>query len=423
MKKQLVSKLAFSAILATSLVLVGCGGGGGDGEEKITVTTDADWVAYQDSNGEWHVLSNVSTTEDGNEVTTYSFKAKNKYGVAFYCVDNEEGQVYQLTKDDLSSVSYFCEDHATRYTVSGTFANLDENSGGNVYIDSQSMMNMLSKSQVDNSWTVSYVPLGTWDIVGVEFTTDGDSITPTRAAIKRDVEVNKDVTGQELTFAPNSLVGYAFNVTDGDAQGYGISFFVTKNNTVVMNGNKDKDETSGKWYRIQNIELIDGDVYVFIGANSDESKIRMESVDASTPPEGGWDGWNMNLNDITPLTSGSFDPNTKTISGLNYNPTGKVTNLVGYDISIDNDVDWNFAISKSWLGDGTSYTLPDFSGLEGFNNSWWFDNLESTSVDVELTAVMSDASLSNLLQPEVEIVGSFPLLKSATFEMVTQELQ
>jgi len=53
MKKQLVSKLAFSTILATSIVLAGCGGGG-DGEKEITVTTDADWVAYQDSNGDWY---------------------------------------------------------------------------------------------------------------------------------------------------------------------------------------------------------------------------------------------------------------------------------------------------------------------------------------------------------------------------------
>jgi len=314
-------------------------------------------------------LTNVSTTEDGNEVTTYSFKVKNKYGVAFYCVNDNEGQVYQLTKDDLSSVTYFCEDHTTRYTVSGSFGNLQEDVGL-VFIDSQSNMSILGSTVFDpNVWSVSDVPEGTWDIVGVEFTTEGDSITPTRAAIERDVEVNQNITGKVLSFVDNSLAGS----------------------------------------------------YVFIGANSDTSKIRMESIDASSAPK---DAWNMDLSNINPLTSGSFDPNTKTISGLDYNlnPEGKAKNLLGYNVSIDNDVDWSFAISKNWLGEGTSYTLPDFSEVDGFDDSWWFSDLANT--DVELTVVASDnIPLSDLLKPSAEIEGEFPLSKSGILEMVSQDLQ
>ncbi len=420
MNKQLLSKLAFSTMLATSLVIVGCGGGGGGEEENITVITDADWVAYQDDSGVWHHLTNVSSTEDGNEVLTYTFKIDKKYGVAFYCVDNEDGQVFHLTKNETKSVSYYCGEHGNRYSVSGTFANLEAGRNAYVFIDSRTNTTLLSKAQDENTWSVSDIPEGTWDIVGVEFSLEGENVIPERAAINRDVEVNGDVAGEELNFVDNSLVDYAFNVIDGESQGFGVSYFVTKNNTLVLNGRKDKDETTGTWYKIQNIDLIDGDSYIFIGLNSDESKIRIEPVEASTASKS---AKNMDLGNITPLTSGNFDPNTEVVSGLNYNPTGDVTNLIGYDVSIGDDVDWDIFISKEWLGDDTSYTLPDFSGVEGFDNTWWFANLESTSVDVELSAIMSEASLKGLLNPDVRIEGSIPILKSAEFEMVTQELQ
>ena len=415
MKRKAVSVLFLSAILATSLVVSSCGGSGGNGgggkSGNVNITTDADWVAYQDSNGTWHTLSTVSKTGNEDSVKTYSFHVNNKYGVAVYCADDDEGNIYHLTKNELSNLTYYCNPPYNKYSVSGSFDNLVSDGYGIVAIDGR------IGSSTNSSFLVNNVPEGKWDIVAVEMNSDGD---PTRRiAIKRDVEVNSNLTGQTISFVDNSVVPYAFSVKDNGNEGFGFVQFLTKNNTIIQNGKKDETETSGEWYRIQNIPLDNQDSYLFTGFSADGTKTRIEAIPAKDMDR---TSKNIDLTNISPLTSGSFDPATKTVSGLNYTPTGNIKNLNAYIIYISNDTNsWEITVSKSWLGERDSYTLPDFSELDGFNNTWWFNNF--SIITVKLMAIMTDVSPDELINIDPRLKKKGLIFRSGTFEQAKQTLQ
>ncbi len=429
MEKLKLSKLGLAVLIAGSVSLVSCsGGGGGNGEEdggggetsEITVMTDADWLAYQDSNGVWHRLTNISSTANGSTMKTYSFQVQDKYGVAIYCEDSEEGTIYQFTKDELTQIKYICvEPNINTYTVSGSFSNLAENSFGIAYIDGLNSGTLIDSLGLnDTNFTISDVPEGIWDLVAVEWS-GSTNPSPSRVGISRGINVNNNLTGLLVSFVDNSLVEYAFNVDNGNEGSKGVSFFVSKNNTLLVNGGKEENETTGKWYRIQNVTLEDEDSYIFVGENINEDKTRIEAIPAKNVAK---QAKTIDLTHITPLTSGSFNPTEKKVTGLTYTPAQDSPNLRGYDVEIgDNNLGWEFVVSKGWLGNNTSYTLPDLSGINGFNSLWWFSDLAST--DVSLYAYMSDVEIDFLINQDERIETDYPIFRNGVLEVVSQELQ
>ncbi len=412
MKQKNFSKLALSVLTVTSLSLFGCGGGSSEDGNKIKITTDADWVGYQVGDGQWQTLQgSPSTTEESNPIKNYEFTADGKYGVAIYCAGDKEGTIYQFTKDELRDIVYYCNEHFSRYSVAGTYQNVSEGGIPVSAIDSVNTFSNLNFSS--NEFTIQNVPEGTWDLVSVIMTVgDGDMMSPQKVVITREINVNGDKTGLNVDFNQGSdLTQYSYSVTGGE----GGVMLLTKNNTI-LNSSISSDGGS-YWYKINN-GLNQDDYYLFYGGSSDERKMRVESISATDSNLG---DKNMNLNSINDLTSGSFDSNTGTISGLNYQPSQSSPALLGYNILIENDVEWDISISKGWLGTETSYTLPDLSSVEGFPTGGWFGDL--STVDVNLSALMSNATIQELANQDPKMDSNIFLLKGKVFEIASQELQ
>ncbi len=415
MKREVALGLLISAVISFPLLTSSCSGGGG-GENEIKITSDADWIGYQADSGEWKTLSpSISSSEETDGIKTYKFKANNKYGVAFYCSEDREGNIFYFTKSELDNFTFYCNEHFNRYTVSGTHENMET---GDYFaisnVDSKASLGLLSVSEIPDTttFTISEVPEGKWDLVSVEYSANGDTVSPYKVVIKRGIEVDNNITGLTVDFLTGSSFSpHTFDVLNGE----GMAWFVSENNTITLTGIKN-DEIN-KWFQINNITNAN-DSYLFVGANED-SKIHVESHSAT---ENGLGDITINLDNISDLTTGSFDSGTKTFSGLDYTPSSTSPNLVGYSISLENtNLNWDIAISKNWLGGNTSYTLPDFPSVDGFPSGAWFNDF--TTIHISLSAVMSNVDVKNLVQTNPKLDFDYPVLKEGTFEIASQEVQ
>jgi len=332
--------------------LIGCGGGNGNGgvtgTRNVTIhlksrgqPINAQWAAYQDGDSEWRVLpSNRSdyqfpvTSPDG------------RYGFAFVV----DGQLYllQATTNELTNATIAVYTEGPYFKVSGRL------------IGAQRDVSILIGdthgwgSREAGTYEITHVPQGTWDLVAVEEERSGDLEIAKRIYIHRDLQVNGDVqhdidftnTAKTRTLTPN----YSLQVS-GSVYASGVAFMPSKSEEDI--GLVWGRTSSLQFPSIPNDLVRVGDLYAAyaIGDEDDVEVVKIFSI-----PQ------NITLQLPPPLTGISVSG--RTISGLRYSGAN------WWEVWASGG---SFIVTSRWLGNSTSYTVPDFRSLPGFNPNWQGD--------------------------------------------------
>lgn len=382
--------------LASLFILSGCGGGGSSTPNNIakllvysdpacTVPTDAAWVAFQDgANGPWVPITKTATGVYQAPVTN----ADKAYGFAAVSAD---GDVFirQATLTDsptipLSLASFRSKNlrlpfPATRMAmtkavkspsrasgdplITGTFAGVPD--GGVAWvIDGQNQ----PAAYPAGAFSYAAPVTGQQDFGALLFTELPSELVPTALYLRRGLDVptagidlgtiDFGTAGQSgsnvYPMPPNRPMPSMTNVR-GSLFNSGL-LYVTRGNTVIS-----PQDGAQTYFTIPSAAQVSGDRYLLM---------TMESVDpdhqvgvfstSSTPPT------SLALPD--PFESTCTAQDTITFGGLSRADADAYFMLAQTAGSI-----WSVQVSAAWLranSAATSYTLPTFAGLTGWNTAW-----------------------------------------------------
>ncbi len=321
-------------------------------QTAVTVTTDADWVAYQVENGPWVKLVGTSP---------YQFDAgaaDAAYGVAFHFSGENRTEIMHFTRDEVWGITEMAGGSTSLFTVSGTVSNLNPGTQAQIFIQGSSVV-------TTGTYTVSNVGQGYRDIFAMEF--DSISDIPLRYMIDRDVLVDQDLTGKDFDFTGAS--GFLSQKQVTVSGGAGAVNLYTKNETTVYLG----DSTYGGWFPLDSTDTVAGDRYQFQAVDNSQNPAvaYIEVTDATATPK----NYSVDLSQINHLNTVSFsDAVHPTISGLTYTPAFGQP-LLAYHVEWDQSssgVTWGLTISDAWMShfSANSYAVPDFTGISGWNTGW-----------------------------------------------------
>ncbi len=387
------------SILTAALFIIGCGGGGTASDTKVRVNlTGADWAGYAAS--PWKEINMSNLPADG--IFSFEPAQDGRYSVAIHCKEegNKEIILIHATRNELPVIDALCEDsNAPRYYVTGTAYDVN---GSDLDRLEVYMSNWRSSFDISGKKDVNYsiknIGEGTHDLVVFKSRNVFGNRTIYKYGIKRDIYVDKNVSGQDINLSSEGIAAVEHNFTvTGSSDSFGYGFFITSNGTVAADIGHTQDGGTGNWFALGN-GARNGDTYMFIAADSIDydTKIIFDGKDAVKDP-----------GDITyePGIIAALDVNVTydgNISGLNYMPASQSPALRLYDIFMEQNGDdmreiW---ITAGWLGSADSYTLPGLEALKGWNTEWSIDKGMSR-LNWEVSAIMADKTFSEALNKMV----------------------
>ena len=400
--------LTTTAALFAAILITGCGGGSSTSSAfTVTITTDAEWIAFETAANEWtSELKVKETLADGKKVYTAEAGSDGHYGVALYC--NRYLTLFQMTRQESDAVNFSCAQNR-----SGRSLTIDINSS----VDTPDTYAVAADGRYDyivgnsGSLTLKNLPDPAVDLV----VTSIINYEPSHFYIQHDIDLNH--TSMPIKIEMNDdnahrIASYGFTQaasTQGDA------YLLTKNMALFLS------RLHGSWYYPSG-GLMQGDNYLFYAENTYGNITRMRIEPALSVAQ---EDITVDVSDITPLSGTTFTGDT--FGGLDYTPSPQSQPLSAYVLKSENDDDENrttqgyvYFVSKGWLGDETTYRRPDLSGVDGYKSEWnW---TPSDSVDVEAEVIMSNTSLREMLQAQKYISYEFnhhdsvPLIPGLIFE-------
>ncbi len=391
--------------VALILGLFGCGGGGGGGAGNLVrlhvrrnnQPVNLIWAAYQEGTGAWQRLTPTTTGEYRFPVTD----PQGRYGVAW--VEDESGYVsiIQLTLQDVNELWITLEpEEIDTYTVSG-----QANVPGPFAVAVNGQMGF----PFIGSYALSQVPRGTWDLLAATGTQQDGVIQVTRVYVHRNLAVTSNVT-HNIDFNNARPVTQSFSVSAPGSE-WSWVFFVTKNGTAaplaIAQGSA---AASFQAPAMPSMLTQTGDFYV-VGGMSETQNVMA------------WKGF------TTPQNTTLSLPNPLTGVGGNYpTVTGLSTDFQFWAFSLEyQDKDWSVLVSRRWLGNATSYTVPEsaLANVSGWQPAW---SLPSTGVNVRVNAVTTNHSnpLALLFSPqvrEVPIAEGIPVVSGLEIKVASTDIE
>ncbi len=400
-------KLSLWFLGAVALLgLAGCGGGTLPPPGSITLTvTDSQNVgyaaAYQVGSGPWTAFSPNST-----HTYTFSLGGNSKYGVAVRCNSVVPGNppevhVIQATNAELANPKVTCSSPSpstVNYTLTVDVTNVPGvMSGDLVLVSGQGFQSPGSVSQSGSSFTATVnltAQAGSQDLLVAVW--DSSSSSPPRAAkVLRSVNISgggsSSATFMSADTLPSASVSVGlpsgFSPTFGQAQVYYLS---TDNKGWGLVGGASGTTALNFPYRPV-AGFASGDRYVAFGLAGNASNVLERFKGAG--------GGAITLALPNPWPANSLTVTCEahpTVSGLSYADP----NLRAYTIELENStLIYQVTLGKGWLGNATSYTVPDLSSQLGYTP---FATL--ATVNVSITALLSPA---NVLSLDVNDPASF----------------
>ncbi len=316
----------------------------------------ADWAAYEE-NGAWKVI----------ESKTFVFIPKTeKYGVAVHCSNDgfSTTYIYQYTKSELPEVPIVCGGETTEkyYRVEGSVSGVTGNDMVSVSIGGAQTMLF-----GNGSYAIDDVTEGKHDVLAVETELTNQKIV--KFGLHRDIDVDHNLTGIDVALDISS-VEHTFTTTGS----YGhVSFHSKNGSSFSLIGDK-------TWYALTS-GTVEGDVYKFMDMVFDAnlSKMIEEGLDARNDPG----DKSMDVKSVADFNVTVDEALYTTFSNLNYTPasTSPEMRRMWLMESQSKEEIKKFAmvfISKGWLEGATSYTMPDFTGLSGWQDIWSFESGKET---------------------------------------------
>lgn len=369
------------------------------------VPANADFLAFQDGNSDWQVAQGT-----GGQYTLNITDTGGRYGVAIVCVNGVGVDVHILhaTLAELSEVHYDCEPTPSQnyVTVSGTVGGLDTNRWAHVFLGSG------AGTVYPGMGTYSLqVEPGTYDLVALRYGGLETGVVD-KVLLRRNVQVTADSTqnidfGSAEAFAPEI---HSVSVLGSTGETVISVAFLSNGETAVGVG----WQTNGYQFAgIPTSRQIGNDFHLLSVTDSRSggwrsvlryfkapSDITVSLPDDFTSPE---------------VTTAATAPYARfTASWMPY--TGAQAYSLTYQLEVGpasarsrqqgGSLSWFVSLSAGWLGANSSYTLPDFSALSGWNSAWGFP--AGRSVRWNVLAVSSNRDLADLvagLRQQVPVDG------------------
>ncbi len=393
MKKILGGALAPLFILA--LLLAACGGNPGT---KVTVRADdisgqsmrPQAVAFQAGNGEW---TRVWPDKNG-DYTFYVPAGEKRYGVAVKCSGMMlmgafgSGATYFLTTDESTSPLLPCFSVGPLAQVEGT-ANVAAVAGA-AGLDVEASMGSNDSGTTNMSYDVDVAEGANRDLVLLAFNNSStkDSSTLIAGRIFRGVNA-VGVVDKDLALAAGDTVTdhnfAAFTVPAGWSGSYDVSLYTAGGVAVDHEILGDGNASGGTYHALPGTSA--DDIYWAEADASSGSDNRSITRARLIPGDAAGD---ISLAPtIDPLPSG-YAPTTAVFPSFPLShPDG---DLSGYEfMTFWPYTIWTYTLSKGWIAGQTQFTVPDLTGLVGFEDAYprkgekykWFASAFKASVSMQ----------------------------------------
>lgn len=362
---------------------------------------NADFVAFQDGNGAWQVVSGA-----GGLYTLNITDSDGRYGVAIACVNGPDVEVYILhaTRAELSEITHECDEPPSQsfVTVSGTVGGLGTDNWAQVFLGQGTGFTYPGMG----TYSLQTAP-GTYDLIAVKYV--GFEIgSVDKVLIRRNVNATTDTTqnidfDSAEAFAPEmhtvTVLGTAGETVGSvtfRSNGKTVAALGTPYNTLRFAGVPTSRQVGNDFHVLSVTDFgpqrVLRTVLRHFKAPTD---ITVALPDAFTSPE-------VTTAATTPYArftaSWSAYPGAQAYV-LSYRSHHHETVPMGRAQKSSRQhggsVSWVIGLSANWLGANSSYTLPDFSGLSGWNNAWGFPT--GRFVEWTVTAASSNRNLADLV--------------------------
>lgn len=344
------------AVIFSCFLLASCGGGvTSAGAGTVILTSEADWVAFQDGpSGSWTVVA-----PDGGSGTTYTLDVTDtdgRYGIATHRfstpLNAEWMKIIQATRDDATNVTLGMDD--TRGTINATVSNFAGSSGS---VGTKGYTSLVTG---DGLFPLTAYT-GTRDVITVEKNASSEFL---RGVSSRSLSVSAGgTTATTLDYSGFDLsktTTQTFTVTGGSGS---VALHTATGTTAGVS-------ESGNNYAYLN-GPIPGDMYFFQVLAT--GKGLSEFYSASSNP-GNRTADPTLINSLTGVTM-----DYSGLSGLSYTPAASSPVMHSFNVTASQNrtpqkVSYFMTLTKNWLGSDTTYSRPSFSGLPGYNTNWDFTN-------------------------------------------------
>ena len=372
-------------VLALGVVITACGGtsptddsannNGGDEEVTVTVATvagTATAAAYRVGDGGW---------QEASDPANFSFVVDSggSYDAAVLC-DNKDLFIFSLTTDDLSSLKVDCGASASSISFDVNYDVSAVTGASTVLLFHKGSRDSGEEKAVGSNPTgtinVAYGVAGKQDLVLLAL--DNSNPPQILAAGMRTVDAaNNDRysipalnNGDSINTA--SFPDFAAELPGGYSPAWAV-YALTPNGTLAMEGLG--EDTGGAGHNYYALSFADRELFIVGGEAPGHEVYSFFSSSHGAPA--------ITLPDpIDPTVDGS----PIKISGLSLTP-----DLLVYDIGLF----WgptftpNVFVSKNYLGDNTSYTMPDLTALTGFANT---QPTSGDNVTITISSIQSNLS-------------------------------
>lgn len=365
------------------------GGRGGGGNVSWTFCQDERfplWFAVQNGSGAWTTVTPTGTT---NRV--YSFNMGSTGGVAYALPMSGGGAsvaVFYMTATEMNaSGSQECTNNSPTKSLAGTVAGLTQTPP----FTSQSATVFLGfgagSAGANGPFTVQGVPLGTTDLLAIRQTSNFDMqalsqvITPDRMILRRNVDYASTIPaldfGSSEAVAPASAQ-YTISNLSGEQMIVASSAFSTANGPVGSFASTLLAGTSPvKVYGVPNSLLQNGDMHsVMIAASTTTGLGAVSSMRIIST-------FNKQIADRTVSLGAQPPALSPTVLGtapyVRLSATGSWQSDypdavgIGFTQTAGSGKSWSISVTRDYAGSSSSswtMSMPDFSGVTGFQNSW-----------------------------------------------------
>jgi len=380
-------------VMVLSFGLKSCSSTSSGGSWTVTVQTNADWAVCQVESGPWQLLKVGTANGSPQGLTTYTFEVHGtgRYGVAMKCNASDTVKIYQLTAEETELITWDCAiGPADTFAVAGTISN--NASDAPIQVSAGDQVEIVAPGAT--RYRVLDVEKALWDLVAME--AEPSAYEPERILFYRDLRVDQDLDHVDLDFEDSvPWNAYALSAVGGEAG----AFMVTRNGTSVP-GVGSTEDGKGFWFRPAT-GIVEGDRTVFVARDDRAQRERIQvlsTMDLSSD-------YRIDLTPIAGMSGVTFEKDTCTFKGLAFTPDPESPELRGFEISqsrASTEQIWQIFVSKGWLGrDITTYTVPDFSNVEGWDTAYQSVNGDGTSTCATVAAVMANKGLDQILSGQV----------------------
>ncbi len=366
--------------------------------------TNAGMVAFQDGSGTWQVLNG----SNGNYSATV-FDSGGRYSLAVVCLTSANAAksvaVWHYTIAEHPSVQYDCEPLGFGFGLGVPFASTANISGldaatNRIEISMDGATNLLDRS---SGFTQNLVSK-TYDVLAVEKTLNN---TPIKYLIKRDLVIDQAHPQFDLDFTkaktPDTITTAITGIEAGENT-FCENYFGTKNNLPRIDyvGYGVGATFANSICTFYNINLLDrspSDLYFNVARSNTSSSRRSIQYSFKEPTR-----TNLTLPDAINATVGvaSITPSIRLNASFNSVPNA---NNWRFNIKDNNNLLWSLRYSPGWLGFTgllgypNTVTMPELSGLPGWQATWGLATGSPLSWDVRLTT--SNRSWAELNRPGI----------------------